>query len=135
MEASVIVALIGLLGTMFSATISAIVLYQTNRIKAQGEATHILVNSKMTELLDVTKRSSSAEGYTAGEQAQRDRVESGEVVLRTNNNVTNSPTLEETTKDNTKQIVAAIRQLPGQAAEQGFPVHTTQDSEETHTDK
>ncbi len=60
-----------------AATIGVIIgLYSARQARtaaATAEATHLLVNSKMAELLDATRGQAHAEGVTAGEQAERDR--------------------------------------------------------------
>jgi hypothetical protein len=63
---AVVVSLIGAVGAIIAALIAGFALVQTR-------ATHQLINSRMTELLDLTKTAARAEGKAEGEQAQRDR--------------------------------------------------------------
>jgi hypothetical protein len=65
----VLVALIGLLGVVLVALIGLL-----TAVLVQAKATHKLINSRMTEMLELTRVAYRAEGVAAGEQAQRDRT-------------------------------------------------------------
>jgi hypothetical protein len=78
---AVLIALIGAVGSIFTGVISVVVLIATRAIldrahetRTAVDATHDLVNGKMTELTKALIGQSHAEGVTAGEQAQRDRT-------------------------------------------------------------
>jgi len=66
MSDAVLVALIVTIGTAVTAAISGYALIQTKQ-------THMLINSRMDELLAAARAASRAEGVAAGEQSQRDR--------------------------------------------------------------
>lgn len=70
----IIVALIGMVGSVASAGFAAWAVVRAGQARTQATTTHDLVNSRMTELLEVTRAASRAEGQAAGEQAQRDRA-------------------------------------------------------------
>lgn len=63
----VIVALISAVGSVCAAVIAAAAL-------VQSRTTHHLINSRMDEMLALTRTASLAEGVARGEQAQRDRA-------------------------------------------------------------
>ena len=69
MSDQVVVALIGMVGVVMVALIGLL-----GAVLAQTKATHKLINSRMTELLELTRTASRAEGVAAGEQSQRDRA-------------------------------------------------------------
>lgn len=73
MSDPVLVALISAVASLATAIISALVLVQARSNGDQAKATHDLVNSRMTELLDASTGQARAEGVATGEQAQRDR--------------------------------------------------------------
>jgi hypothetical protein len=71
---ALIVSLCSLLGVLFTATVSALVLFKTRQ-------THELVNSRMSEFITSLRDKADAQigearatGVAAGEQAQRDRT-------------------------------------------------------------
>lgn len=74
MSDAVIISLIGTVGAVLAALISAFALRQSAANGRQAVQTHELVNSRMTELLSAATGRASAEGVIAGEQAQRDRA-------------------------------------------------------------
>ncbi len=65
--AAVLIALIAAIGSVTTAVISVFAL-------RMARATHVLVNSRTTELLEATAGQARAEGMAAGEQAARDRT-------------------------------------------------------------
>lgn len=66
MSDPVLIALIAAIASMVSAVVSSVAVVRIRQ-------THDLVNSRMTELLEVARGRSRAEGVIAGEQAERDR--------------------------------------------------------------
>ena len=67
MSDAVLISLIVAGSAIITSSIGVIGIRAANR-------THDLINSRMTELLDLTRAQARAEGYGAGEQAQRDRA-------------------------------------------------------------
>lgn len=67
MSDAVLIAAIVALSTVVTASISGYALIQSKQ-------THMLINSRMDELLAAARAASRAEGVAAGEQSQRDRA-------------------------------------------------------------
>jgi hypothetical protein len=67
MSDAVLIAVIVTIGSVVTATISGFALYQATQ-------THKLINSRMDELLALTRSEARAEGVAAG-QAQREQEE------------------------------------------------------------
>lgn len=74
MSDAVIISLIAAIGSIASAAIAAYAVIQVGRARGSIKETHLLINSRMTELLRVAGEAARAEGIAAGEQAQRDRA-------------------------------------------------------------
>ena len=74
MSDAVLIALIGVFGSIAAGAIAAAAAYFAAKAAAQGKETHQLINSRMDELLAAARALSRAEGVAAGEQAQRDRT-------------------------------------------------------------
>lgn len=66
MSDTVIVAVIAAIGSCLAAVISAAALLKTRQ-------THLLINSRMDQLLALAASLARAEGVAQGEQAQRER--------------------------------------------------------------
>lgn len=73
MSDQVLLAVIAAVGTIVTSALSAYVLIRTGRIEAKTVETHDLVNGMSHELTAAQVGKATAEGITAGEQAQRDR--------------------------------------------------------------
>ena len=67
MSDAVLIAAIVALSTVVTAVIGLFGIYI-------ARTTHTLINSRMDEMLKLTRSESRAEGVAAGEQAQRDRT-------------------------------------------------------------
>jgi uncharacterized membrane protein len=72
---TVVIALaaIGAVVTIINGIVLAYVTVKTRQTVAVTEKTHELVNGVSHELTETTKALGAATGFTAGEQAQRDR--------------------------------------------------------------
>lgn len=74
MSDQVLLAALALIGTLANAVIGVIVLYISRGNSVQAKSTHELVNSQTAALLSAATGEAGAQGFTAGEQAQRDRA-------------------------------------------------------------
>ncbi len=70
-EIVAVIAVIGVSITAISSIIAALITASTRRV---AKDIHILVNSRMTELLESTKELALAQGIARGEQSERDRA-------------------------------------------------------------
>ena len=77
MSDAVMIAMIVALSGIVTATISAFALIQTKQ-------THMLINSRMDELLRTATTLARAQGVAAGEQSQRDRQSPSDTAETTN---------------------------------------------------
>lgn len=73
MSDSVLIALIVAASAIVTGLIGYAGLRQGQANGKQTRETHFLINSRMDELLRMTRESARAEGVAAGEQSQRDR--------------------------------------------------------------
>ncbi len=73
MSDAVLVALIAAVGSVVAAVVSGFALLQGRRNGTAVHETHLLINSRMTELLRLAAQAAHAEGKAEGEQNQRDR--------------------------------------------------------------
>ena len=69
----VLVAFISAGGACVTGLISIFVLLGVRTVGDKLTRTHELINSRMTEMLELTRLAARADGVAAGEQAQRDR--------------------------------------------------------------
>ncbi len=73
MDNNILVAIIAVIGVAITSICSIIAAVVSSRTKSVAQETHLLVNSRMDELLAKTRLLALAQGHAAGEQAQRDR--------------------------------------------------------------
>ncbi len=63
---TIILALIAIIPSSLAAILAYLASQRASEALKQSQATHLLVNSRMTELLEITKSSSKAEGVLEG---------------------------------------------------------------------
>jgi len=73
MTDAVEIAIITGSGAIITGTISAISLYITARIQRKQDEIHHQIDGRMTELLEITKSSSKAEGVIQGTKDEKDK--------------------------------------------------------------
>lgn len=72
MDTDIIVALVAAVGSIVAASLSALAVVLASQSKAQSRETHLLINSRMTELLELTRSSARAQGVKEGRESRDD---------------------------------------------------------------
>jgi hypothetical protein len=74
---TIFLALFAMIGTVATLVVNAYILTRVGHIQSKTEETHVAVDGAMHELLSAREGQAGAEGFTAGEQAERERTNGG----------------------------------------------------------
>jgi hypothetical protein len=77
---TIFLALFAMIGTVATLIVNAYILTRVSKVAAKTEQTHTAVDGAMHELLAASTGQAGAQGFTAGEQAERDRTANGNTV-------------------------------------------------------